>query len=256
MPGMLVSKVVVVTGGASGIGRGIALAAARHGARAIVIADVEEQPREGGIATAAAVRALGVEARFQRVDVTKRGDLDALMVTSAELGGVDVMACNAGIALPGDGADISSDDFARLVAVNLDGVLASAQAAAQQMRDRGAAGSIILTSSMGGIRGSAQTVGYSTMKGGVCLMAASLADALGPVGIRVNAVCPGIIGTHLVQSSPAVAEAVQPMIDRTPLRRRGKPDEVGEVVAWLGSDYASFITGISLPVDGGLTAII
>lgn len=255
-PGILSGKVLVVTGGASGIGRGIALAGARHGAATVVVADLQEAPKEGGETTMAAVEALGAATRFWRTDVTDRSALAALMEEAARLGGVDVMACNAGIAVPGDGPEISADDFEALVAVNLDGVLASAQAAARQMRQLGKQGSIVITSSMGGLRGGAATVGYSTTKGGVGLMAASLAAAYGPSGIRVNAVCPGIIETALIQSSPDLVASVRPLVERTPLRRLGQPEEVGDAVCWLGSDAARFVTGVSLPVDGGLTAVI
>ncbi|WP_427968735.1 SDR family oxidoreductase [Altererythrobacter sp.] len=256
MTALLKDKLIVVTGGASGIGRGIALAAARHSARAVVIADLQPDPKEGGATTTSLLEEMGTIARFCRVDVTSRADMDALVADTLDLGGVDVMVCNAGIALPRDGCDISEEDFHQLLRVNLDGVLFSAQAAAAQMRSLGKQGSIVMTGSMGGIRGAAVTVGYSTTKGGVCLMAASLADALGPDGIRVNAVCPGLIDTSLINASPGVAKAAQGLVDRMPLRRLGQPSEVGDAVAWLGSDCSSFVTGVSLAVDGGLTAII
>jgi L-rhamnose 1-dehydrogenase len=256
MTGMLQGKVVVVTGGASGIGRGIAQVAARHNAKAVVIADMTEHPREGGESTTDLLRELGVRTLFFRTDVTSRDQCDALVEATMEMGGVDVMVCNAGIALPGDGPQISLEDFHKILAVNLHGVLFCAQAAATQMRRLLKTGSIIATSSMGGIRGTAVTVGYSASKGGVCLLVASLADAWGPEGIRVNAVCPGLIDTALVSSSPGVAAAFDSLRQRTPLRRLGKPSEVGEVVAWLGSDYSSYVTGVSFPVDGGLLSVI
>jgi L-rhamnose 1-dehydrogenase len=256
MTGMLQGKLVVVTGGASGIGRGIALAAARHGAKAVVIADLDEAPREGGDPTTRLLGELGTPSLFVRTDVTSQAQCDSLVRATGEMGGVDVMVCNAGIALPGDGPDISQSDFHKLLAVNLDGVLFSAQAAAAQMRQLRKSGSIVATSSMGGLRGAAVTVGYSATKGAVCLLVASLADALGPDGIRVNAVCPGLIDTALVSSSPGVAAAFESLRQRTPLRRLGKTSEVGEVVAWLGSDYSSYVTGVSFPVDGGLISVI
>lgn len=253
---MLEGKVVVVTGGASGIGRAICIAAARHGAKAVVIADVRSEPAEGGPTTMTEVEAHGAVARFQRTDVSDKSDLSSLFAVTEELGGVDLMACNAGIASPNDGPDMSETDYRKLISVNLDGVYFSAQGAGQQMKALGKAGSIVMTSSMGGLRGSAFTVVYSTTKGGVCLMAKSLADALGPNGIRVNAVCPGVIDTHLLQSSPAVGAIALQFVERTPLRRLGKPPEVGDVVAWLGSDLSSFVTGSNILVDGGLSSVI
>jgi NAD(P)-dependent dehydrogenase (short-subunit alcohol dehydrogenase family) len=87
-------------------------------------------------------------------------------------------------------------------------------------------------------------------------MAKALADALGPDGIRVNAICPGTIDTNMLRHTPGVAEAAEGFRARTPLRRLGTPDEIGDAVAWLGSDLSSYVTGIALPVDGGLTAVI
>jgi L-rhamnose 1-dehydrogenase len=253
---LLAGKLVVVTGGASGIGRAISVAAARHGAKTVVIADLRSDPVEGGIGAEAEIESLGCAVRFQRTDVSKIADLDRLFELTKELGGVDVMVCNAGIASPNDGPDMSETEYRRLLGVNLDGVYFSAQGAGRQMVSQGKSGSIVMTSSMGGLRGSAFTVVYSTTKGGVCLMAKSLADALGPKGIRVNAVCPGVIDTHLVQSSPAVGAMAQQFVARTPLRRLGKPSEIGDVVAWLGSDLSSFVTGANILVDGGLSSVV
>lgn len=256
MMGMLEGKVVVVTGGASGIGRGIALAAARHGAKAVVIGDLNREPREGGQPTEELIGLQGGTALFRHTDVTSRSDLDALVATANPYGGVDLMVCNAGIALAEDGPEISIEAFRKLVSVNQEGALQSAQAAIAMMKSRGKGGSVVLISSMGGLRGASFTTGYCATKGAVNMLAAALADACGPDDIRVNAVCPGLIQTALVESSPAVAEAMKPMQQRMPLRRLGQPSEVGDVVAWLGSPFSSFVTGVSLPVDGGQTAVL
>jgi L-rhamnose 1-dehydrogenase len=213
-------------------------------------------PREGGTPTVEEIEALGVEARYFAVDVTVRAEVDALVASTDDLGGVDVMVCNAGITVRSDDADVAEEDFHRLMAVNVDGVLFGAQAAARQMRARAKPGSIVLMGSMGGLAGSALTVGYSTTKGGVVLMAKALADALGPDGIRVNSVCPGLIDTHLLRTTPGVAEAADGFRVRTPMRRLGQPSEIGDAVAWLGSDLSSYVSGIALPVDGGLTSVL
>ncbi|WP_406425412.1 SDR family NAD(P)-dependent oxidoreductase [Streptomyces sp. NBC_00842] len=186
---------------------------------------------------------LGVPARFVATDVTRRADADALVDAAGEFGGVDVMVCNAGITLGADGADVAEADYRRLMAVNLDGVLFGAQAAARQMKDRATPGSIVLMASMGGLVGAGFTVAYSTSKGGVILMAKSLADALGPDGIRVNAVCPGTIDTHLLRSTPDIAQAADGFRQRTPLRRLGQPSEIGDAVAYLGSELSGYVTG-------------
>lgn len=256
MTAMLDGRVAVITGGASGIGRGIALSAQAHGAKAIIIGDLNEMPKEGGEPTHRLIRAAGGQSVFRRTDVTSRADVDALVAAADEWGGVDLMVCNAGIALPEDGPGIPIESFRRLIGVNQEGVLLSAQAAVSAMIRRGRGGSIVMISSMGGLRAAAFTTGYCATKGAVNLMAAALADAHGPDNIRVNAVCPGLIETTLSQSSPAVAQAMEPMRQRMPLRRLGQPSEVGDVAAWLGSPFSSFVTGAVIPVDGGQTAVL
>jgi len=253
---ILKDKTVVVTGAASGIGRAIAIAAARHGAKAVIVSDITEAPREGGVPTTAEIAALGVTARFYRADVSSKADNEALVAAAAEFGGVDVMVLNAGISLKADGADVSEEDYRRLMSINLDGTLFGAQAAAKDMKARNKAGSIVLMASMGGIVGAGFTVAYSTSKGGVVLMAKALADALGPDGIRVNAIAPGTIDTELLRATPDIAAAAEGFRQRTPLRRLGQPSEIGDAVAFLGSDLASYVSGIALQVDGGLLSVI
>ena len=256
MSNLLQGKVVVVTGAASGIGRAIAIGAARHGAKAVFVSDVTETPREGGGPTTSEIEQLGVATKFVRTDVSMREDVNALVEATEEFGGVDVMVCNAGITLREDRADVAEADYRRLMAVNLDGVLFGAQAASRQMKSSGKAGSIVLMASMGGIAGSGGTVAYSTSKGGIVLMAKALADALGPDGIRVNAVCPGTIDTFLLRNTPGASEVSEGFRLRTPLRRLGQPSEVADAVVWLGSDLSSYVTGIALLVDGGLLSVI
>jgi L-rhamnose 1-dehydrogenase len=256
MSDILKDKVVVVTGASSGIGRAIAIRAAEHGARAVIVSDVTEAPREGGEPTAQVIQGLGATARFVKADVSSRADNDALVAAAEDLGGVDVFVANAGITLRADGAEVAEEDYRRLMSVNLDGPLFGAQAAARQMKARGKAGSIVLMASMGGLVGAGFTVAYSTSKGGVVLMAKSLADALGPHGIRVNAVAPGTIDTELLRTAAGVAEASEGFRQRTPLRRLGQPSEIGDAVAFLGSDLSSYVTGHALTVDGGLLAVI
>jgi L-rhamnose 1-dehydrogenase len=251
MQRMLEGKVVVVTGGSDGIGRATVLACIRYGARAMIVGDVREPPPYN-IDQDAAACAL----RYVPTDVAKSTEVAALLTVAAEYGGVDVMVCNAGIALPSDGPDISEADYRRLTSVNLDGVFFCAQAAGQQMRKLNKRGSIVLMASMGGIRGAAMTAVYSATKGAVILLSKSLGDALGPSGIRVNAVCPGVINTALANSVPEVAAAMPMFAARTPLRRVGQPEEIAEAVAWLGSDLSSYVSAASLVVDGGLSAVL
>ncbi len=253
---ILGGKTVVVTGGASGIGRAVAIRAAEHGAKAVIVSDITEAPREGGETTTTLLEAMSVKTRFIRTDVSRQADNEALIAAADEYGGVDVMVANAGISLRSDGPDVPSDDFHRLMGVNLDGALFGAQAAARRMKALEKTGSIILMASMGGIRGAKVTVAYSTSKGGVILMMKSLADALGPDGIRVNAIAPGNIDTELLRSTPGISDVTEGFLKRTPLRRLGKPSEIGDAVAFLGSDLSSYVTGHTLVVDGGLLAPI
>lgn len=147
---ILDGKVVIVTGASSGIGRAIAIRAAEHGAKAVIVSDVVEAPREGGEPTASDIRKLGVKSVFVKADVSRKADNDALIAAAEEFGGVDVMVANAGITLKTDGAEVPEDDYRRLMSVNLDGPLFGAQAAARQMKALNKQGSIVLMASMGG----------------------------------------------------------------------------------------------------------
>ncbi len=197
MSGLLDGRVAVVTGGSSGIGRGIALRFAQEGASLVVIADLDEEPREGGDHTSALVRRSGAQAEFVTCDVSCPADLSHAVAKAIEIGGhLDVMVNNAGIIGPTDFLTASQADFDAVMGVNVRGVYFGCQAAAHVMIPR-KAGSIVNISSVGGIRGSSKFVAYSTSKGAVRLMTYSLGELLGPHGIRVNAIHPGVIDTQM-----------------------------------------------------------
>ena len=256
MTGMLAGKVVVVTGAANGIGREIAITAAQNGAKAVIVGDIMDASREKGEAsTAKEIEAIGVQARFIRTDVTKRSEVDELVASTDDFGGLDVMVCNAGITVPTDGIDIPEDDFDRLIAVNVKGELFGAQAASNKMRAQGRGGSIVLMSSTGGLSGAGVATGYDITKGGIVNMARALAEGLGPDNIRVNCIAPNIIeNTYMLRTTPGITEATDFIRQRTPLRRLGQVHEIANTVVWLGSDLSSFISGQTIIADGGYLA--
>lgn len=242
----------MVTGGASGNGRAIALACAREGAN-VVVADLAEAPREGGAPThLLAASASGVQTAFVRCDVRSRADQDAAVAACDAWGGIDVMVANAGILRKHDLLTTSASAFGDLLDVNLKGAFLSAQAAAQRMQPKGS-GVILLMASIAGVRGTARYALYNMSKGAVRLLASSLADELGPHGVRVNAICPGIIDTHMnVHDDPVIGSGEgETLLRQIPLRRWGTPGDVADAAVFLASDRAAYVSGASLVVDGG-----
>jgi NAD(P)-dependent dehydrogenase (short-subunit alcohol dehydrogenase family) len=254
-PGELAGRAVVVTGGASGNGRAIALACARHGAR-VVIADRREDPREGGTPTHQLIGESGGEATFVRCDVTVPADLEGAVAACDAWGGIDVMVANAGILRTRALLELDEADYSTIMDVNVKGVLFSAQAAARRMTARGR-GVIVIVASIAGLRGTGGYSLYNASKGAVRLLTASLADELGPFGVRVVGVSPGIIDTHMnVHDDPLIGTpSGERYLDLIPLRRWGRPEEVAEAVAFLASDRASYVSGASLVIDGGYLRI-
>jgi len=260
MSELLAGKTGVVTGGASGNGRQVALAFARHGAD-VVVADVQEEPREGGAPTHEAIEdETDTHAAYVECDVTDRDALDAAIEAAEEFGGVDVMVNNAGVFRGEDFLDVTEDEFDWLMDINVKGVFFGAQAAARRMVERGeggdnGGGSIINMSSVAGLLGSGEYVTYCTSKGAVRLLTYSLAGTLGPHGIRVNAIHPGIIETAMTtEDVPIVGtETGEAFLETVPLGRNGQPEDVADAAVLLASDLASYITGESLVVDGGMS---
>jgi NAD(P)-dependent dehydrogenase (short-subunit alcohol dehydrogenase family) len=245
--GLVEGKIAVVTGGGSGIGRAAAVAFAREGA-SVVVADVDVA---GGEETAAMV---GEAATFVACDVTSADDVQALVRRCVELHGrLDCAFNNAGIA----GAlaptnELSEEDFDRTIAVNLKGVWLCMKHEIAQMLAQGGGGAIVNTSSGAGILGVPYTSAYTASKHGVVGLTRSVALEVVKQGIRVNAVCPGMVRTPMVADVPpdllAVFEQTQPG------GRIAEPEEVAEAAVWLCSDRASFVSGVPLPVDAASSA--
>ena len=243
-------RVAVVTGGARGIGAATAAALAGAGAR-VVIADVE---REAGRATARDLRCEFVEA-----DVSRAPDVDALMRAAAErLGGLDVLVNNAGIVLARSTLDTSEEEWDRVLAVNLKGAWLCARAAAPLMARRGG-GSIVNVASNAGLVGFPNAAAYCASKGGLVHLTRAMALDLAPLGIRVNAVCPGHTRTPMAESFVAAQADPEAFLAdfvgrQHPLGRMAEPEEIARSIRFLASDDASFVTGAVLPTDGGYTA--
>lgn len=250
---LLTDKTAVVTGGASGLGRAIAELFADHGA-AVVVADIQSEPRQSGAPTHELIAEQGGDATFVECDVTNYDDCVAAVAAADEFGGIDVMVNNAGIVGPQTPlVDLDFDEYETLMDINLNGVFHGSKAAATAMIEQGEGGSIINMSSVAGMRGYGGITPYSAAKGGVRLFSYALANELGPDGIRVNAVHPGVIETAMTtEDSPTVGTEMGEQLEQTiPLRRFGQPEDVAGVCGFLASDLASYVTAESIVVDGG-----
>ena len=250
MPGLLQDQVGVITGAAGGIGRATAIACAREGA-AVVIADLA-RARDDGEETLRLIEEQGGRARFVACDVTSADDQEALVAeTVGAFGRLDFAHNNAGIDVIGPFTDIEEADFDRVIAVNLKGVFLGMKFQLREMVRRGG-GSIVNTSSLAGLVGSAELAAYVASKHGVIGLTKSAAVEFAERGVRVNAVCPAAIRTPMMEGLPPAAKeaAVAPQA----MRRLGEPNEVAEAVVWLCSERSSFVTGVAMPVDAGASA--
>ncbi|WP_135827565.1 SDR family oxidoreductase [Halorussus halobius] len=251
---LLDGQTAVITGGASGNGREIAKTFAEEGAN-IVVADIQSEPREGGTPTHELVADdHGVDATYVECDVTNLDQLEAAVDAADEFGGIDVMVNNAGIFREQEFTEVSEDAFDQMMDINVKGVYFGAQYAARKLVENGG-GNIINMSSVAGLEGSAGFATYSTTKGAVRLLTYALAAELGPEGVRVNAIHPGLIETEMTtEDVPIVgSESGEGFLQTIPSRRFGQPEEVADAALYLASDLSSYVNGESLVVDGGMT---
>jgi len=256
--GQVAGKLALVTGGANGIGAACAATLAREGA----IVFVTDLDPIAGEATVAAIGAAGGTAHFRRQDVTDEAGWIALIeAIDRAYGRLDILVANAGIAIFGPLLEMSLADWRRQNAVNIDGVFLSAKHGIPLMRKSGSGGSIIMLSSVAGLRGSAGLAGYSASKGAVRLLAKSVAlECAGARdGIRCNSVHPGIIETEIWAKMPAPGsnaafDARAIAASSVPTGQLGRPQDVANVVLFLASDASAYMTGSELVVDSGQTA--
>ncbi|MBZ5592857.1 MAG: SDR family oxidoreductase [Acidobacteriia bacterium] len=241
MPLDFTGKLAVVTGGANGIGFAAAQALAAGGA-SVWIFDLEgEQPEK----VAASLGGHGCI-----VDVTDRPSIDAALARS---GAPDILVANAGTVTWAPLDETPIENWNRTLAVNLTGVFHTVQAAAIRMKPR-RRGAIVLTASTNSYDGEATLIAYNATKAGILGILHTAANELGPWQIRVNAVCPGLIRTRLTREVFASPTVLKDYLRDIPLGRGGTPEDVGNAIAFLASDLASYITGAALVVDGGQMA--
>ena len=255
----LKERVAIVTGGSSGIGRGISLEVAREGAR-VVVADIQEVPKIGKFhetelqaPTAEVINRDGGEAIFVETDVGDEGAVEHLVERAVErFGGLDIVVNNAGIIAPGDTQELTVEMWDRVIGVNLRSIFLATKFAVPHLK-RSAAGRIVNIASVHAFAGGGGPA-YAPAKAGVVNLTRDSAVELAADNITVNAVCPGYIETPI--QDYLTEEVIEQCKEDTPLPRLGLPRDIGRAVVFFASDDAEWGTGTALPVDGGWLAPI
>ena len=243
----LKNKVAIVTGSARGIGQSIAVELARYGA-SVVVSDIIS-----GQGTVNKIKALKRKTIFIKADMSKKSDIDNLInQTIKKFKKIDILVNNAGIFQPSPTENLKEEDWEKTMQINLRGYFECSQAALKYML-RKKQGSIINIASVAGLFGYSMAAAYCASKGGIVLLTKSLASEYGAKGIRVNAICPGVIDTAMTKDILADKKQKQNMLAKIPSKRIGKPIDIAGGVVFLASDAASYITGHSLVIDGGWT---
>jgi NAD(P)-dependent dehydrogenase (short-subunit alcohol dehydrogenase family) len=252
MAGILDGKIALITGAGSGIGRATACIFAREGAR-LVLADVVEA---GGNETLRMIKEAGADGIFVKCDVANEADVEATVARAvAHFGRLDCAFNNAGIGGAGRLThEYSIEEWNRVIAINLTGVWLCMRAEIAQMLKQ-KSGAIVNTSSIMGLTGAIRVPAYTAAKHGVAGLTKAAALEYARHGLRINAVCPAPIYTPMLMGAFEKRPDMEERYARAePMKRIGQPAEIGEAVAWLCSDRASYVTGLPMPVDGGYMA--
>jgi NAD(P)-dependent dehydrogenase (short-subunit alcohol dehydrogenase family) len=251
--GRLEGRTALITGAAGGIGLGCAEAFAQEGCD-LVLLDIDEKRLSAAakdLANRSGRKVHALACDLSDVDAARK----AVIKAAALLGRIEVLVNNAGILVPGDILDAELEDFDRVLAVNLRAPFVVGQTVARHMVDAKIRGSIINMSSINAVLAIPNQIAYVTSKGGISQLTKAMALGLAPHGIRVNAIGPGTIVTDILKGVMENDDARRRVLQRTPLKRFGQPDEIGRVAVFLASEDASYMTGQTIYPDGGRLAL-
>jgi NAD(P)-dependent dehydrogenase (short-subunit alcohol dehydrogenase family) len=246
----LSGQVAVITGSSRGIGRAAAEAMASLGAKVVISSRKADACEEA----ASAIKKAGGEAIVIPCNISRKEEVEALVQgTLKQWGKIDTMVCNAAVnPYFGPLAKIPDEAFDKIMSSNVRSNLWLCNYAIPGMAERGG-GSVVIVSSIGGLRGSAMLGAYGISKAADFQLARSLAIEWGPKNVRINCIAPGLVKTDFARALWEDAERLKPRLETTPLRRIGEPDEIGGIVAFLASPAARFMTGAVIVADGGVT---